>query len=99
MPFALGGASVPGYRPTAWRPAPRPTYRLLNASGRPARGIRRLPHCAATPIVAMTANAFDDDRRACLAAGMNDHPGKPVVPEIMYETLLKWLSAGAPAAP
>ncbi len=57
-----------------------------------AREIRRLPHCATTPIVAMTANAFDEDRAACLQAGMDDHLGKPVIPEIMYARLLRWLS-------
>jgi CheY-like chemotaxis protein len=53
--------------------------------------IRALPAYAQTPILAMTANAFDEDRQVCLDAGMNDHIGKPVDPERLYETLLVWL--------
>jgi CheY-like chemotaxis protein len=55
------------------------------------RVIRALPGYAKTPILAMTANAFDEDRKVCIEAGMDDHLGKPVVPEALYETLLKWL--------
>ena len=43
------------------------------------------------PVIAMTANATADDRARCEAAGMNDHIAKPVVPQIMFETLLKWV--------
>ena len=37
-----------------------------------------------TPVLAMTANVFDEDRRACFANGMDDHIGKPVNPEVVF---------------
>ena len=55
------------------------------------RAIRAQPEWEAKPILAMTANAFDDDRRACRAAGMNDFVAKPVNPDALYRILLKWL--------
>ncbi|NTV70465.1 MAG: PAS domain S-box protein [Azonexaceae bacterium] len=54
--------------------------------------IRSLPERDAVPILALTANAFTGDREKCIAAGMNDHIGKPVDPERLFATLFKWLS-------
>ncbi len=65
------------------------------------RAIRALPGRERVPILAMTANAFDEDRQRCLEAGMNDHVGKPVDPDTLFATLLKWFpdrAAPSPAA-
>jgi len=55
------------------------------------RTIRTLPGWETTPIVALTANAFTEERRACAESGMNDFLAKPLKPELLYTTLLKWL--------
>jgi|GEM_PF-605260 len=65
--------------------------------------IRRRGH-ARVSIIAMTANAFGEDRQRCLEAGMNDHVPKPVDPAMLYSKMLQWLPqaetpAGAEPAP
>ena len=57
------------------------------------RKIRRMgdPQKANIPIVAMTANAFSEDRQAALDAGMNDHIAKPIDMNILVSTLRKYL--------
>ncbi len=55
------------------------------------RAIRADSANRATPIIALTANAFGDDRKLCLEAGMNDHIAKPADPERLFATLGRWL--------
>jgi CheY-like chemotaxis protein len=57
------------------------------------RRIRALPAHAHTPILAMTANAFNEDREHCLEAGMTDFMTKPVLPETLYSMVLARLTA------
>ncbi|MDD5389967.1 MAG: response regulator [Gallionellaceae bacterium] len=55
------------------------------------RAIRALPGQEKVAILAMTANAFSEDRQRCLEAGMNDHVAKPVDPDALFAALTKWL--------
>ena len=55
------------------------------------RELRQMPGYASIPILAMTANAFEADRQACFAAGMNEFISKPVNPEALFEIIINAL--------
>jgi two-component system sensor histidine kinase/response regulator len=61
------------------------------------RRIRELPAYRDTPVIALTANVFLEDRARCLAAGMNDHLGKPVTHAALKRALSRWLGVQPPA--
>jgi PAS domain S-box-containing protein len=71
--------------------------------------IRAEPRLATMPIIAMTAHAMAEERERCLNAGMQDHVPKPIDPDLLYRTLVRWwanrpsgnglaVAAAAPAA-
>jgi signal transduction histidine kinase len=64
-----------------------------------ARAIRQTPGMAAIPILALTADAVDEDRDACLAAGTDDHIDKPVEPDALCAIVLRWLQKSAKRVP
>lgn len=54
--------------------------------------IRKLgSESAYIPVIALTANAFEEDRKKAIASGMNDHVAKPIDPFVLAETLLKYI--------
>ncbi|HEX6707797.1 MAG TPA: response regulator [Albitalea sp.] len=55
------------------------------------RRIRELPGRRSLPIIAMTANVMPEDLSRCRAAGMNDHVGKPILPERLWDVLQRWV--------
>jgi signal transduction histidine kinase/DNA-binding response OmpR family regulator/HPt (histidine-containing phosphotransfer) domain-containing protein len=55
------------------------------------KAIRSNPRFRELPIIAMTANAMDADRELCRQAGMNDHVSKPIDPDAMFATVMKWI--------
>ena len=55
------------------------------------RNIRATPPLARQCVIAMTANVRSEDRRLCSEAGMNDFEPKPIDPDHLYQTLVKWL--------
>ncbi len=55
------------------------------------RWIRSMANSRNMPILAMSANIFEDDRLECQEAGMNDFVPKPVDPANLYSTIISWL--------
>ena len=62
------------------------------------RAIRLKPQFRSLPIIAMTANVMESDRDKCTEAGMNDHISKPIDPEALFATLLRWIKPRGDAA-
>jgi PAS domain S-box-containing protein len=54
------------------------------------RLLRAKPQLYALPIIAMTAHALVEERQRCLEAGMNDHVSKPIDPDALFATLMRW---------
>jgi CheY-like chemotaxis protein len=55
---------------------------------------REAPSTARLPIIAVTGNAFPEDRGRCLAAGMDDHLTKPLSVELLQDRVRQWLRLG-----
>lgn len=57
--------------------------------------IRKNYSSSQLPVIAMTANALKGDREKSISSGMNDYISKPINPEVLYETLVKWLHSSS----
>jgi CheY-like chemotaxis protein len=60
--------------------------------------IRADPRLQTLPIIAMTAHALVEEQQRCLDAGMNDHVAKPIDPDALFTTLMRWAKPGSSAA-
>jgi len=59
-----------------------------------AQLLRRDPRLQQLPIIAMTAHALAEERQRCLDAGMNDHVSKPIDPDVLFSTMMRWAKPG-----
>ena len=89
-------ASAPGYYDAILMDVRMPVLDGLGAT-RAIRALER-PDAKTIPIIAMTANVFDEDVERSLQAGMDAHLSKPVEPERMYETMARLIGGGRRAA-
>ena len=80
-------ASEPGYYDAVLMDMRMPEMDGLEAT-RMIRAMER-PDAKEIPIIALTANAFDEDVQRSLQAGLNAHLSKPIEPEALFETLEK----------
>ena len=86
-------ASPVGYFDAVLMDIRMPVMNGLDAAAK-IRALDR-PDAAAVPILAMTANAYDEDVRASLRAGMDAHLAKPFEPDTLFSLLEKWIASGA----
>jgi two-component system, sensor histidine kinase and response regulator len=61
--------------------------------------LRTFPRLQKLPIIAMTAHALVEERQRCIDAGMNDHVAKPIDPDQLFSTLLRWVAPKASPSP
>lgn len=60
------------------------------------RRLKEIDACKDVPVIAMTANAMNEDRQQCLDAGMVDYISKPILPATLYTVLSKWIKPSQP---